>query len=50
MFTLGNQLTMELRSGMTLPEPLEDLFLWIEQRGMFVDEDSRRIGLREIAG
>jgi hypothetical protein len=44
MSTLGNQLTRKLQPGMELPEPFEELYLWIECKGMFEDQDNRRIG------
>lgn len=30
--------------GMSIPEPLALLFAWIEDRGFFIDTDTRRIG------
>jgi hypothetical protein len=41
---LGQQIAATLLPGMTVPEPLEQLFQWIEQNNLFVDQPAGRIG------
>jgi len=41
---IGRQIEATLCPGMSLPNPLEQLFRWIEANGLFVDTDSGRIG------
>ena len=42
--TLGEQLRNKLPPGMSLPEPIDLLFEWIEDKGLFIDNDGERIG------
>lgn len=44
MATLLNQIERTLLPGMCIPEPLELLFAWIEENGLYIDRDGRRIG------
>ncbi len=41
---LGRQIEAVLCPGMTVPHALEQLFVWIERNGHFIDKDGRRIG------
>ena len=41
---IGRQIEATLSAGMSLPDPLEQLFRWIEAHGYFVDANGRRIG------
>jgi hypothetical protein len=42
--TLGEQLRGKLLPGMSIPEPFELLFGWIEDKGLFIDTDDGRLG------
>jgi hypothetical protein len=42
--TLGEQLRRKLLPGMSIPEPFELLFGWIEDNGLFIDTDGGRLG------
>jgi hypothetical protein len=42
---IGRQIEATLCPGMSLPDPLEQLFRWIEAHGYFVDTSNGRIGL-----
>jgi hypothetical protein len=45
MGKLYEQLAAELRKGMEIPEPMKRLYDWIEEEGMYYDNDEgRRIG------
>lgn len=41
---IGQQICRTLPEGMTLPEPLEKLFRWIETNGFFEDTPRGRVG------
>lgn len=41
---LGRQIEATLCPGMTVPEPLELLFKWIETKGYFIDKPAGRLG------
>ena len=50
--TLGEQLRRKLPPGMSIPEPFELLFGWIEDNGLYIDTDGGRLGFlffREIS-
>lgn len=42
---IGRQIEATLCPGMSMPDPLEQLFRWIEAHGYFVDTNDGRIGL-----
>lgn len=44
MSKLEEQIALTLLPGMSLPEPLKQLFSWIESRGFYVDTGQGRIG------
>ena len=44
MATLAEQIEQTLLPGMFIPSPLRQLFAWIEENGLFTDEDGRRTG------
>jgi hypothetical protein len=44
MSVLQDQIERTLRSGMSIPGPLQLLFTWIEESGLFVDRNDGRVG------
>jgi hypothetical protein len=44
MTILAEQLAKKLTKGMSLPKPFELLYSWIENNGLYVDTEDRRVG------
>ena len=44
MRSLSVQIRETLTLSMTLPEPLERLFAWIEENRFFIDREEGRVG------
>lgn len=47
---LERQLAQTLPPGMTIPEPLRQLFSWIEARGLYMDRKDGRVGFLHPPG